>query len=443
MPSLKSRLNFSLAAILVVVFVCLWGALSFSISKVAEDQLLMHLRHDRDALVAALRFDSAGKLALSEEGIEAVYRQPFSGHYFIVRTVGEPALRSPSLANAVLVTTSVGQGESVAEQVEGPDRQSVLILTQGLEVGGRQMQVSVGEDLSEMHQEVKEQSLLVLGIILPILVTAVVLQSFIVRRALHPLAEVHHALQQIGRGEVRRIDGKAPDEIRPLVDEVNRLLVLVSRRLAQSRTSIGNLAHALKTPLAVLFRVADENSLPAEVRKTLQEQTQCIRDRLERELKRARLAGEESLGSSVDLNAELAIMLKVLRSIYRDKDLKIELEVPRHPLPYDREDIVELLGNLADNACKWAHRKVAIRVADDEQQKISQFRIADDGPGCSAEAADRLETRGLRLDESVAGHGLGLAICREITDFYRGSMRIERDPELGGLAVTVVLPRRP
>ena len=223
---------------------------------------------------------------------------------------------------------------------------------------------------------------------------------------------------------------------------MNRLLVLVNRRLLQARTAIGNLAHALKTPLAVLYHVADEPTLPDAIRSPLQDQTRIIRERLERELVRARLAGGENVGGVFNPRVELEVMRRILQSIHRNKDMDIRIEAPDHNLPYDREDLLELLGNLTDNACKWARGQVVIEVGEVPAQHLTRVRVADDGPGCSAADFERLAARGVRLDEAKDGHGLGLSICKEITEFYGGVISFCNDPLLGGLAVTVELPLR-
>lgn len=442
MTSLRRDLSVSLTLILVVVFLFLWASLSFAINKVAEDQLLMHLEHDGDSLVTGLSLDASGNLQLTEAVMEEVYRHPGSGHYFTVRTGNGRLLKSPSLGSNDLSTPTLQPGHRTSRRIDGPNHQTVLILARGIMVDGKLIQVLVGEDLGPMSREVKEQSLAVLLLIVPLLAAAVVLQGWMISRALRPLARVHQALRQIGRGEVNQIDLEAPDEIRPLVDELNRLLVLVSRRLVQSRTAIGNLAHALKTPLAMLFRVADDGTLPKAIREMLQDQTSTIHGRIERELKRARLSGGDAGGGNVNLRAELDVMVKVLASIYREKNLEIEIHAPDAGLPYDREDLLELIGNLADNACKWAQGKVWIEVEEQRDGAGLRIRVADDGPGCAEETHELLTTRGLRLDESKDGHGLGLAICHEIVSFYGGRMTLTRDALLGGLEVTIELPRR-
>lgn len=442
MTSLRRNLNISLSLILVVVFVVLWTLISVAIGKVARDQLLIHLEHDGDAVLSGLKYRSPEQLVVDENVIEMVYRQAHSGHYFLVRTGSGQVLKSPSLGASTLAVETVGPGLSASQRVPGPDQQSVLVLTRNVMFQGAPLEIVVGENLSEMNDEIKEQSITVLLIILPILALAVLLQSLIISRALIPLSHVEHALQQIGRGVVSRIDVESPTEIRPLVDEINRLLVLVNRRLIQSRTAIGNLAHALKTPLAMLFRVADDDTLPATLRATLQEHTKSIHSRLERELKRARLAGGDAVGGQIDLRGELDLMTRVLHGIYREKNLSIAITTPEGSVPFDREDVLELIGNLADNACKWATNKVAIEITYEAAANTLRIRVADDGPGCSEAQYELLKTRGLRLDESRNGHGLGLSICTEVVSFYGGELSFGRNPDLGGLEVVATLTRQ-
>lgn len=142
----------------------------------------------------------------------------------------------------------------------------------------------------------------------------------------------------------------------------------------------------------------------------------------------------------MNLHAELQDMAKVLAGIYREKNLDIATDAPDRLVPYDREDLLELLGNLADNACKWARRQVRIQASEGANGGL-RLRVADDGPGCAPEMTERIGKRGVRLDESMPGHGLGLAICQDIVDVYGGSLQIGCDPALGGLSVEVQLPR--
>ena len=235
------------------------------------------------------------------------------------------------------------------------------------------------------------------------------------------------------------IKKKVPKEIKPLVIEVNRLLLLVVRRLEQSRTAIGNLAHALKTPLAMLFRIA-ENPIFAQhpqLQQQLLAQTGAIHRHIERELKRARISGTQQTTTVFNPHQELTALIHLLKNIYAEKTLQIELNVPDELVNFDREDLLELIGNLLDNACKWAKERVLVEISFAGNLVVA---IADDGPGCQEADIPLLSQRGLRLDELVSGHGLGLAIVREIVELYGGSLDISRSPRLGGLLVTVILP---
>jgi signal transduction histidine kinase len=214
----------------------------------------------------------------------------------------------------------------------------------------------------------------------------------------------------------------------------------VEQRLHESRTAIGNLSHALKTPLAGLLRLVEDPRFEAhpDLRSAMHEQIETIRLRIERELTRARIAGDRRSGPGVDAHAELPALAQMLTRIHHDKTLDIRWQAPDRVLPFDREDLLEVLGNLADNACKWATSRVDIVIEELDGLRIV---VADDGPGCAPELLDSLGTRGLRTDETRPGHGIGLAVVRDIANAAGGSMHLRRSQALGGLEVEVRLPR--
>lgn len=272
-----------------------------------------------------------------------------------------------------------------------------------------------------------------------LMVAALLLQDREIGKALLPLDRIRDKVLQIPRGEAPGIAIDAPAEIQPLVDEINRLLEFVRRRLEQSRTAIGNLSHAVKTPLSAVFRLLEDPRLAMhpELRAAIEEQAEFIRERIERELKRARLAGDQPTQVHFRARDELPALTQLLRQIHRERNLQIDWQAPAAPVPYDRQDMLELIGNLADNACKWAARRVDIAVRHEGDWSIT---VADDGPGCTPEVIAELGSRGQRLDESRPGYGLGLAIVRDIAEHAGGSLELARSPALGGLSVTVQLP---
>ncbi len=469
MKSLKQRLSLGLAAILIAVFTVQWMLVDPVIRHVAENQMATRLEHDGDSLLASLEFEADGKMRFDPKRLGLVYEQPLSGHYLVIHAA-EQVFRSPSFAGEHIRSESVdprGQirhhvmgeragpvvaqpqlnpGEQIRYHAMGPGNQPLLVLGRGFEKQGRVFSVYAGEDLSYIDAAVAafREGFLILTV--TVLAVAIIVQSLDVERALRPITAIRADLSLISRGEKVRIESTAPMEIQPLVDEINRLLGLVDRRLKQSRTATGNLAHAIKTPLAVLFNAAEHPGLAElpELRRQLQEQTATIHHRIERELRRAQLSGAGRSGAFFNPKNELTRLVRSLAaiyslaSIYRDKNLDIELIAPDCLLPYDREDMLELIGNLADNACKWAWGKVRIEVEVGEDLAVS-ILVADDGPGCADDEMRQLTQRGLRLDESKQGHGLGLTIAWDIVEFYGGRMEFGRDPVLGGLRVQVTL----
>lgn len=440
MRSLRSRLLRTLTVMLVLLFLAEWGVLGVAIRSVSEGQMLMHLEHDGEALLGALQLEPGAPSRLDPRGVEMVYQRPDSGHYFVLQVEGNEAFRSASLRDFPLELRGVPQGGTDHYRTGGPAGQSLIVLGQSSSQQGQHVMVYVAEDVSDTNRQIAQLSLASLAVFLPLLAAGLLVQGLAVRRALQPLVQIRDELRDVGAGRHARITGDVPQEIKPLVDELNRLLELLHQRLHRSRTALGNLAHALKTPLAMLFRLGDDTAIAPPQRESLRSQAEAIQDKLERELRRARVAGPSSAGAGAFFNpaAELPAMLQALGAIYREKSIDFRLDVPDTLLAFDREDMLELVGNLADNACKWASSRVGITVAG--QGGGLQLSVVDDGPGCDAGQVGRIARRGVRLDEAKEGHGLGLSIVRDIVDFYGGTIGMAPDPQWQGLRVDVALP---
>lgn len=438
MISLQARLNRGLVAILILVFASQWALGSYAIRRVVEHEMVTRLEHDGDSLLASLDVDANGEIRFDPFRLGLIYEQLHSGHYFVIRSGGR-MFRSRSLGAENIPTYPLSPGYRRQYHCDGPEAQPLLALARGFTIRGRDFTVTIAEELTAIEKEIIELSLGYLVLTLSVLTVAIVLQSLDVARALRPLSGVRRELAGIARGEMARIECGAPAEIRPLVDELNRLLVLMERRLRQSRTAVGNLAHALKTPLAILFRAASDPGLAdaPELSRQLREQTAAIHRRIERELKQARLAGAGGSASFFNPGEELSVLVRVLANVHAEKRLDIRVIAPDRRVPWDREDALELIGNLADNACKWATGQVLIRVECEDGITVE---VDDDGPGCAAGELEQLARRGVRLDESRPGHGLGLAIVRDIAEFYGGRVEFGRSRALGGLSVRVALP---
>ena len=437
MRSLSARLSASLVLTLLSLTVLALVALNVSLRQLTETFLRERLEHDLDSILVGLSFDAERRLHLDSGRVNAIYRQPYSGHYFRVRA-GEQMVRSRSLWDTDLpVPEDFGPADAPV-YVPGPGDQELLVDAYRAIVQGQPLVVVLGEDFSPLNRGLERLMLQLMIGALVLVALLLAAQYLIVRTGLRPLRHVGKDLQRLARGEIRQLDRTVPVEVRPLTTEINNLLEVLTQRLQRSRNALGNLAHALKTPLAVLTQIAD--ATPGENGRSLRHQTRSIRNLIERELKRARLAGPASPGQRLMTATEIEDLAATLRRIYRNKALVLEVrQASDTVLPGDRDDLLELLGNLLDNACQWAAG--VVRLSLGAHDRVCVVTVEDDGPGGSAQQLQRLTRRGARLDEQLHGHGLGLAIVLDIVDQYGGTLAFDRSPALGGLRVTVELPR--
>jgi signal transduction histidine kinase len=262
-----------------------------------------------------------------------------------------------------------------------------------------------------------------------------------IRFGLQPLVNLRAGLGAIRRGEAERIPGEYPQDIAPLASELNLLLESNREILERARTQVGNLAHALKTPLSVMMNEAE--SAPPDVSARIREQAVLMRDQVNYYLDRARAAAlAGTLGTMTEVEPVLAALARTFSKIYRDKHLLVNVSVPTGTrFRGERQDLEEMAGNLIDNAAKWARSRIAVQAEIRREGDRSSLRllIEDDGPGLPEEARAEVLKRGRRLDETKPGSGLGLSIVSDLAALYRGSLTLEA-AALGGLRAVLELP---
>ncbi|PVZ56898.1 ATP-binding protein [Pseudomonas sp. B1(2018)] len=436
MRSIQRRLSLGLISVMVVVGLVLAQTSLWLFEMGLQRYLEAGLRNDSESLLAALVRGPQG-LQLDERRLSPAYQRPFSGHYFRIdftdghwrsRSLWDqelPALDHPGLHDDLQL---------------GPEGQQLLVLRTDYRRLGLPISISVAEDYTPIRESFRRVQQLGLGLGLTGLLLILLLQRITVRRALRPLEQAREQIAQLQQGQRSQLDDQVPLELEPLVAQINHLLAHTEDSLKRSRNALGNLGHALKTPLAVLLSLASNEQLEAhpQLRKTLKEQLQQVEQRLNRELNRARLSGDALPGALFDCDAELPGLLATLNMIHGEH-LALSYRVPAGlQLPWDREDLLELLGNLLDNACKWADAEVRVSVA--ELANGFELSVEDDGPGIPEERRDQVFGRGTRLDEQTHGHGLGLGIVRDIVDSWGGKLSL-LESEWGGLKVVIELPK--
>ena len=270
------------------------------------------------------------------------------------------------------------------------------------------------------------------------------LTLFQVRFGLLPLRQIERGLGRIRSGEATNLAGELPAEIEPLQHELNQLIQSNQDIVDRARTQVGNLAHALKTPLAVITNEAreDKSGFAAKVA----EQASLMRDQINLYLDRARMAARVGvIGRSTDVNGVVEPITRALERINRDRDISITTEcAPDVRFQGEKQDLEEMLGNLLDNACKWAKRRVFLTAKGPACETKGEARrlvitIEDDGKGLTAQERGRIGKRGLRLDETKPGSGLGLSIVTDLVQSYRGELALGQSAH-GGLSVRIELP---
>jgi signal transduction histidine kinase len=280
--------------------------------------------------------------------------------------------------------------------------------------------------------------------IVPLLALVCMAGGFaLVRRGIAPIVALRSRLARVRDGWANRVEGVFPAEVAPLVEDLNALLAHREQAIARALAKAGDLAHGLKTPLALLAQDADRADAAgqAAVASAIRQQVDRMRRHADYHLAHARAAASGAApGASCPIDSSAHALARTLTRLHADRAIAIDTSVsPDHAFKGQREDLEEMLGNLLDNACKWASARVSVSSVQDGAAVI--LTVDDDGAGLPAEMCEAVMQRGVRADESAPGTGLGLAIVRDLAELYGGSIALGPSP-LGGLRATLALPSR-
>lgn len=432
--SLKSRLL--LAAVLWLSTMIL--AAGYGIPSLVKEYLVAdaskQLELSLDEITANLESDNQGQLGLLVRLSDPRFNQPYSGLYWTI-TSGKQALRSRSLWDRRLHTRI----EGLKIVVKGARDETLITVERTIYLPGfsQPVHILIGQDENPIKATLKEL-IGQLWIILGTLFTGVlILIGLQVSWSLRPLNKMHRELVELRKGHQSGLDEEYPREISPLVNDLNALLFHYQELLERARNHAGNLSHALKTPLSVLKN--EISALPEEQQQRLRPPVEQLQNHIDYHLGRARMAGSKHiLAVKATVSERVDAISMAFDKVYSEHDVVLVNEIDSElEVAVDPVDLDEMLGNLLENSYKWAHSLIRVyhHVIDKDWIEIC---IEDDGPGIADQDREKALQRGIRLDETTPGSGLGLNIVSEMAHSYRGKLTLSRG-HLGGLRATLTL----
>jgi signal transduction histidine kinase len=435
--SLSVRLVAAAAIWLCVMLAIGGGVLALAFRSTVEQEFTHRLDAILKAMIAATDIAPDGTVVVVRPLGDPRFDQIFSGWYWEVTEPGGRQIRSRSLWDSIIAPIDGGSGLHT-HRITGPNGEPLLVVERDLVFPGAKgpVHLLVAGDLREVSDGVRRFDLLLvsaLGLMGVGMAIAVVIQ---VRYGLRPLRAMAADLRAVRDGAQARLSGRYPREVAPLAEAMNGVLDKDAELIERARTHVGNLAHGLKTSLAV---ISAESERPTD-RRVLAEQVRVMRRLIEHHLGRASaVAGAgRVLGIAVPVREVAENIGGALGRAFADRKLAIAIDVPAGVVfRGHREDLEEMLGNLIENACKWAAGR--IRVSALGAGDGLHLSVEDDGPGMSPGQASEAARRGTRLDESAAGWGLGLSIVSDLVQVNGGEIKFSRS-KLGGLRVDIHLP---
>jgi signal transduction histidine kinase len=436
------------------ILVAGWG-LGNLFRQHVEAQFHAELRTHLDHLTAQISLDAQGKAQLALPLSDPRFGRPYSGYYWQVDDAVQrgAAPRAPLRSRSLWDTALAVQADALVEgdvhlhPVAGPQNKRLSVVERMVRLDDspdgkpHSLRLLVAADVALMAEPVSRFNI-ALWLALGVLGSGVVLAAIVqVSVGLSPLRAMRTALSKVREGETQRLEGDFPIEVMPLVEEFNTMLAHNAAVVERARTHAGNLAHALKTPLSVMANAAQTpKQHDPELARLVVEQIGQARRQVDYHLARAQAAAATRVpGAKTVLLPVVEGLVRVMQRIHAQRDIAIAVAscAPELAFRGETQDLHEMLGNLLDNACKWAGHRVEIR-ADNDGGTLT-ITLDDDGSGLDAQQRSAVMRRGVRADEQVPGSGLGLAIVDDLARLYGGRLELLDSP-LGGLRAALRLP---
>ena len=445
----KGSIAFSLfwlsAAWLILALVGTAFLLTDLYSRALDSNLLNQLRFNIDTLSSAT-LDSRDPEFDDITMTDPRYSRASTGWYWVIRDETEQTIATSGSAVGMLmpvIDAPFDADNYRAAILEDEAGNRIRAIERATTSNGRPLHIMVTgnlDDISRSTGDFRGQTLIVLT---AVGIALAIMSGIVARLALRPIGRLGEAIEKVREGEAETITGTYPREIAPLAEEVNELLRSNTQIIERARNAVGNLAHGLKTPIAVLRNEASAAKGNTALARVVLSESDKMQQLVTTYLDRARIAARSAVvGKKADA---IHVMLRLVRVMEKlNKQVTIAFKRPDASLPWfrgDEGDLEEMAGNLLDNACKWAKGQIGVTMVAERGKTGSNLliKIEDDGPGLTEEQAKAVLRRGVKLDEKVQGSGLGLDIVKELVDVYGGSLHLKRSV-LGGLLAELRLP---
>ena len=413
-----------------------------------QEQAVSDLRHDLDQITALFKLDTTGQAKVDTSRlIDPRWVRPYSGLYWQIDSPDRAGvLRSRSLWDFTLASDPdlLDSGVVHVHRVTGPNGQDLLAVERGIrpeQAPHKVWRIVVATDAHTMTLAVRNFNRFTTA---ALLILAALLGASAwgqVRIGLAPLQPLQTALSRLRSGQSKDLGEGFPGEIQPLVDNFNQVLHRQREMVERARQQAGNLAHGIKTPLAVIRQAAQAAPPTNELAAIALEQVEAAMRQVEWQLARARAnAVHTEQHASANVPNVIEQLARTMAMVYQARDLRIETDWDDDGLCFagQTQDLQEMLGNLVDNACKWAHSKITITAQRNTADQL-QISVSDDGPGLTSAQKQLVVNRGIRMDETVPGTGLGLAISTDLAQVYGGKLNLQSHRG-GGLTAVLTLP---
>ncbi|HER25905.1 MAG TPA: HAMP domain-containing histidine kinase, partial [Rhodospirillales bacterium] len=429
----------------VFALIIAWYLLIWLFQDHIEARFDARLNDQVAEMVAASESDGQGGVRLTWEPTDPRYALPHSGWYWQISEGSQVIVASRSMwTDRLNLSGALPADKSEALLITGPNKEPLRALGRAIRLPGSENPLSfiVAGPVADIDSDVAEFSgdarlvLTALGMLLLIII------ALQISYGLKPLGNLHLALSEIRAGKSRLMRGEFPGEVEPIVRELNALLEHNSGLLERARTQAGNLAHALKNPLLIIQN--ETTNVQGPRGQLVHQQLKTVNSIIDHQLSKARLAGSTNLiGAQTSVQSVIGDLIYTLEILYQDRNISLtQAGLENLLFRGDRQDLEELLGNLIDNACKWANG--TIKIAGEsldypDSGRLFRLTIEDDGPGIPAAEMLAVLQRGHRLDEQTPGSGIGLNVARDIVKLYSGKLDLDTS-SIGGLRVRLILP---